>query len=268
MTRDDERRANIEQFAASAELYDDCRPRPPEELVRFLTDLSLAGRPSLVVDLGCGTGLSTRIWGGRAERVIGIEPGDAMRRVAEERTGDRSISYRHGFAEATGLPDRAADIVTASQAFHWMEPKTSLAEVARILRPGGVFAAVDCRWPVTVHFEAESAELELIRRIRAACRAHDVPQSVGWSKSEHLDRIRASGLFRFAKAVTMHHLEAGDAKRFVGLCLSQGHVQKALQAGISAEELGLPEYVAEVERVLGDTTWPWHVSYDIRYGIR
>lgn len=268
MTRDDQRRANIEQFAASAQLYDDCRPRPPGAVVRLLTDLSLVHRPALVVDLGCGTGLSTRIWAGRADRVIGIEPGDAMRRVAEQRTGHASISYRRGFAEATGLPDGEADIVTASQAFHWMEPEASLAEVARILRPGGVFATLDCRWPVTVHWEAESAELGLIGRVLAACKAHGVPQSVGWPKSGHLDRMKASGLFRFCKAVTMHHREAGDAQRFLGLCLSQGHVQKALQAGIGAEELGFPEFVAEVERVLKDATWPWHVSYDIRYGIR
>ena len=41
----------------------------------------------------------------------------------------------------------SADIVTCSQSFHWMEPEPTLAEIARILRPGGVFAAYDYDWP-------------------------------------------------------------------------------------------------------------------------
>ncbi|MGH7866895.1 MAG: class I SAM-dependent methyltransferase, partial [Candidatus Dormibacteraceae bacterium] len=43
----------------------------------------------------------------------------------------------------TGLPEACADVVTCVQAFHWMDPEIVLPEVARILRPGGVFAAVD-----------------------------------------------------------------------------------------------------------------------------
>jgi len=44
---------------------------------------------------------------------------------------------------ATDLPDGCADIVTCSQSLHWMVPESTFAEVARILRPGGVFATYD-----------------------------------------------------------------------------------------------------------------------------
>ncbi len=45
-----------------------------------------------------------------------------------------------------------AGIVTCAQSFHWMEPESTFIEVARILRPGGVFAAYDYDRPPTVHW--------------------------------------------------------------------------------------------------------------------
>jgi predicted O-methyltransferase YrrM len=48
----------------------------------LLTQLIDTPHPRLVVDLGSGTGLSTVLWGERAERVIGIEPNADMRNEA------------------------------------------------------------------------------------------------------------------------------------------------------------------------------------------
>jgi predicted RNA methylase len=61
---------------------------------------ALAGgrRPKLVVDLGAGTGLSTRVWATEADSVVGVEPNDAMRCVAERAT--------RGFSETDLALDR------------------------------------------------------------------------------------------------------------------------------------------------------------------
>ncbi len=63
-------------FASS---YDWARPMPPSALLDLLTQLIGMPHPALVVDVGSGTGLSTAIWGERAEQVIGIEPNADMR---------------------------------------------------------------------------------------------------------------------------------------------------------------------------------------------
>ena len=120
----------------------------------------------MVVDLGCGTGLSSRWAAGWADRVIGIEPNDDMRAVAIAR-GTPDVEYRAGVSHATGLADDSADVVVAVQAMHWMEPTSTHAEVARILRPGGVFAIVDADWPpVSGVVGAEVAWVDVHQRIR------------------------------------------------------------------------------------------------------
>jgi len=86
--------ANLERFSGFADRYDARRPMPPAALVDLLTQLAQVTQPRLIVDIGCGTGLSTRIWAGRAEKVIGIEPNADMRRQAEMHSIIVGVSYR------------------------------------------------------------------------------------------------------------------------------------------------------------------------------
>jgi len=95
--------ANLERFTGFADRYDARRPTPPAALVDLLTQLAQVIRPKLVVAIGCGTSLSTRIWAGRAEKVIGIEPNADMRRQAELRSIIAGISYRNRLSTQTGL---------------------------------------------------------------------------------------------------------------------------------------------------------------------
>lgn len=84
-----------------------------------------------------------------------IEPNPDMRAQAQRSASSPEIAYREGISTSTGLADGIADIVTASQAFHWMEPGFTLNEVNRILRQGGVLATIDCDRPPTINREAQ-----------------------------------------------------------------------------------------------------------------
>jgi ubiquinone/menaquinone biosynthesis C-methylase UbiE len=222
-------------------------------------------RPRLVVDLGSGTGLSTRIWAERAEEVVGVEASLEMREQAEEATSAENVRFVQAYAQETGLPDGAADIVTCSQAFHWMEPVSTLAEVARILRPGGVFAAYDYDWPPVVHPDVEAAFEELVRRLGMRRALKGQPRH---TKDMHLDRMRASGHFRFVREIVLHSRERGDAERIVGMALSLGPLTVQLNEGVSEEELGLAQLRAAAAAALGDRQVDLFLGYRVRLAVR
>ena len=68
---------NAERFMGYADVYHMARPRGPRFVVDCLINY-LGYFPQTVVDLGCGTGLSTRLWGTAAAEVIGVEPSPDM----------------------------------------------------------------------------------------------------------------------------------------------------------------------------------------------
>jgi ubiquinone/menaquinone biosynthesis C-methylase UbiE len=244
---------------------------PPPALLDILTQLAQAPRPALVVDLGSGTGLSTAIWAARAADVVGVEPSADMRRQAEARTAEdaANVRYQDGYANATGLPDGCADIVTCSQSLHWMEPVSTFAEIARILRPGGVFAAYDCDLPPTLSFEIEQAHQAFAAQMHIAERAHGFSRDVrAWEKHRHLERMRASGQFRVTKEILLHNVEQGGAERLVGLELSQGGVATLLKNGVSEQEIGITALRETARRLLGDAVVPWYFSYRVRLGVK
>jgi SAM-dependent methyltransferase len=250
-------------FAAG---FDANRPAPPRVLVDILCLEARVDRPRLVVDLGSGTGLSTRVWADRAEEVVGVEASPEMCDQAEAATSAGNVRFVQAYAQATGLPDGEADIVTCSQALHWMEPEPTFAEAARLLRPGGVFAAYDYDWPPIVGWEVEAAFEEVLRRVRAG-RAPD-GRGMRYAKEGHLERIKASGLFRYAREIVFHSRERADAARIVGMALSLGPLTVLLKQGNGEDELGLTALREVAERSIGDREAEIFLGYRIRLGVR
>jgi SAM-dependent methyltransferase len=245
--------------------YDAHRPAPPAAILDVLCLEAQVDRPRLVVDLGSGTGLSTRVWADRADEVVGVEASDEMRAQAERQTAAQNVRYVRAFAQETGLPDGEADIVTCSQSLHWMEPEPTFAEVARILRPGGVFAAYDYDWPPLCHWEVEAAFEEMVRRV---AKLREDGGRVRYSKDGHLERIKASGRFRYAREIGLHNRERGRAERIVGMALSLGPLVVLLKGGLSEDEAGLAELRETATRVLGDRETDWFISYRVRLAVK
>ncbi|MFC4585646.1 class I SAM-dependent methyltransferase [Sphaerisporangium corydalis] len=121
-------------FGAAADAYEKVRPSYP---VRAL-EWSLGVSPLKVVDLGAGTGLLTRLLAEAGHEVTAVEPDPLMREKLAERLPGRVVVA--GSAEEIPLAAGEADAVVAGQAYHWFDPEPAHAEIARVLRPGGVFA--------------------------------------------------------------------------------------------------------------------------------
>jgi len=137
-------------FARSAGAYERGRPDYPDAAV----DRLVAALPGTqVVDLAAGTGKLTRALVARGCDVVAVEPVAEMRAAIAPPA--RAIDGR---AEAIGLPDASADAVTVAQAFHWFDGPRALAEIHRVLRPGGVLALIWNRRPLEdeIHARIES----------------------------------------------------------------------------------------------------------------
>ena len=168
-------------------------------------------------------------------------------------------------AEHTGLSSGCADVVTASQAMHWFDPDRALPEIARLLRPGGVFAAYDCDWPPCIDWETDAAYTAAAQRIAELEIARGLsPPHAG---KDHLVRLRRSGLFRYATEIAVQSREQGDAERLVAVALSQGGAVALLADGATEDELGLST-LREVaaRRLPRPRTWWW--TYRIRLAVR
>jgi SAM-dependent methyltransferase len=142
--------AHALSFGQAAERYDRYRPGYAPAAVVW----ALGERPLRVVDLGAGTGILSRLLRQLGHDVVAVEPDEQMLvRLAEVSPGVRAVNGR---AEEIPLADGSVDAVVAGQAYHWFEGDRAHAELARVLRPGGVFAAfwndADLRAPWTVTY--------------------------------------------------------------------------------------------------------------------
>lgn len=263
----------INIWSGETALYDETRPHAPNILLDICSQLIHLPGPPVVVDLGSGTGFSTALWAQRARQVIGIEPNAEMRTQAERQQllspHAKRIRYRDGLSTQTGLAADSIDIVTCSQSLHWMEPEPTFAEVARILRPGGLFVAYDYDWPPTVHWEVEQAYHDVIARFRQMRAERAIDRGVkSWSKEKHLTRMQESGQFRYVKELVIHQIEEGNAERFIGLTLSYGIARYLKQGYLTEQEVGLDHLKRITHDFIGPEPIPWYFSYRMRVGIK
>jgi SAM-dependent methyltransferase len=136
-------------FGSGADDYERGRPGYPADAVDWLAGRLGIGPGRRVLDLAAGTGKLTRMLADTGAEVVAVEPVAEMRaKLADTAPG---VEAKEGAAESIPLPDASVDAVTVAQAFHWFDPPDALAEIARVLRPGGglgiIFNERDARVP-------------------------------------------------------------------------------------------------------------------------
>ena len=125
-------------FGPAAGDYEAARPSYPAEAVDLLRRELGVGPGARVCDLAAGTGKLTRLLAGTGAEVVAVEPVPGMREQLVATSPE--VEALDGTAEAIPLPDASVDVVTVAQAFHWFRFEEALAEIGRVLRPGGALA--------------------------------------------------------------------------------------------------------------------------------
>ncbi len=133
----------VERFSNRVENYVKYRPDYPREIVAYLEANCGLTRESVVADIGCGTGISCRMFLENGNRVFGVEPNAAMRAAALQQLAEFPwLIAVDGTSEATTLDSESVDLVVAAQAFHWFDPDWTRPEFRRILKPGGFIVLI------------------------------------------------------------------------------------------------------------------------------
>jgi len=154
-------------FTEGADSYNRGRPGYPEAIVNWLqTRVGLAPEKQ-VLELGAGTGKFTRSLALTGAQVHVIEPVPAMRSHLLHSVP--SARPMPGSAEAIGMEDHSVDAVVCAQSFHWFASSRTLAEIARVLKPGGMLGLV---WNIPDEQVPWVAALEAVLRPFEATAPH------------------------------------------------------------------------------------------------
>jgi SAM-dependent methyltransferase len=122
------------QGYATADDYERARPSYPQEAIEWLCRKLGLGPGRVVVELGAGTGKFTRLLTPSVGLLVATEPVAAMRAQLASAVDTPVVGAA---AEAVPLVSTCADAVVAATAFHWFRGTEALAEIHRVLRPGG-----------------------------------------------------------------------------------------------------------------------------------
>jgi ubiquinone/menaquinone biosynthesis C-methylase UbiE len=230
-----------------AQKYQDARPTYPPELVRMVVDsagAALAQPGSVLVDVGCGTGISTRALMEvlpETCRVIGVEPNADMRAEAARAVpAGRDVSFVAGSAQAIPVEESQAAVVTVAQAMHWFDRPAFYAEAARVLASGGVLAVFENNrdWRRSALLDEHEAFLE----------AHAVEKSGAAYSRFYRDHPYAHELFRAfgnVRAEKFEWVRRVPVDTFLTMTESSTIVQSALSRTGYQEGLGMMKAYSE-----------------------
>jgi hypothetical protein len=201
----------LDRFSGFADLYDSQRPSAPARLGPLLARYAGVERP-VVVDLGSGTGLSSRWAAGWAGRVFATIDAD--------------------WPPVTGLASAEEAWVRLHGRIRVFEARLAAGDEGAHLR-----RAVHDDDPALVDDDPRDPHLNRV-----------MPGGRSWPKREHLANIERSGHFAYARELVLDDEAGGGADRFVALLRSQGSYQGLVKAGLTDDDLGVPAF----ERLVAD----------------
>ncbi len=238
------------QFDAVADHYDSARPSYPDGLFDAIEEITgpLAGQA--VLDGCAGTGIATRQLSARGARVAGYDIGEAMLRRAIARSPELAFVITDG--NMLPFRDGCADLACFAQSWHWLDQRLASSEVARVLRPGGHWAAW---WNKSVA-PGEDWHNAYQDALEAACPRYAREQaSTDWA----LEAIYGTGAFEPGTRVTVPWTRKATAADWITEQRSKSYV-----TALWPDER--ERLLAQIARIVaerfpdGQLTVPYHTS--------
>jgi cyclopropane fatty-acyl-phospholipid synthase-like methyltransferase len=131
------------QFDDAAQLYDEVRPRYPEEIIEHIIAFAALPAQGRVFEVGCGTGQMTLPFAQRGYTMVALEQGERLAALAAQhcRPYPQVRVVPCAFEAWQDAPE-SYDLLLSAQAFHWIDPAYGFARAAELLKTGGTIALV------------------------------------------------------------------------------------------------------------------------------
>jgi SAM-dependent methyltransferase len=236
-------------FAEMAGAYERGRPEyAPAVVGAIVAELNIpAAGP--VLDLAAGTGKLTRALLGVGLDVVAVEPQLELRELLAASVGSERV--REGLAEAIPLPDESVAAVTVADAFHWFDHALALAEIERVLRPGGGLALLSA----VPDWSGASWAHEVGTLIGGMIAAHPRFDGPPWQES-----VRAAGGWTEPRELRVIVPQASHPERMVDYIASMSWVA-------ALEETERAETLAKVDAIVSAGETPAELPVHVVIGL-
>jgi SAM-dependent methyltransferase len=225
-------------FEAGSDVYERARPGYPDEAVDHLASVTGMTAGSRILDLAAGTGKLTRQLHARGAACVAVEPSASMREVFGRMV--TGVPIVGATAEQIPIATGTIDIVVVAQAFHWFDAPVALAEIARVLRPGG--------WLALIWNERDESDPMVADLVRISKWDTSAPYPVGMDFGAVVDR---SHLFHPMERIKFQWEQPLDRESFVDQVASRSYVRvlpeperQALLEQVAAFASTFPEPIA------------------------
>lgn len=178
------------EFGKHSALYDEVRPTYPPELVDDVILFSRIPAEGSVLDIGCGPGRATILFGERGYNVLGVDLSPELIAIAQRNSSHRpNVQYIVGEFEDIELPISPFDLIISAQALHWIDPERGYKKIASTLKDSGTLAAF---WNFE-DYARDSVAVPVRELYRRHCPAF--PHDLG-SPTRYVEKLDTSALFK------------------------------------------------------------------------
>ncbi|PIK62482.1 putative methyltransferase [Apostichopus japonicus] len=131
------------EAASHAKLYSKFRPTYPKSVIQKILSFLLEKHSApleLAVDIGCGSGQSSRSLTPHFKQVVGLDVSQVQISQAQSKSVEENLTYRQGSAEEIPFSDHSIDLITCAQSLHWFNADKFYKEASRTLKHQGCVA--------------------------------------------------------------------------------------------------------------------------------